>query len=61
MVNGEKSVGRVLRVEWDQDTDEVRLVLEITDEKFKERVLHSRDLKDLLTIKKREVIIVNDN
>ena len=55
----EKSVGRVLRVEWDQDTNEVRLVLEITDEKFKERVLHSRDLKDLLTIKKREVVIVD--
>jgi len=54
----EQKVGEVVRVEWDQETGSVRVVLEITDPVFKSRVLHSKDLQDILTIKGRDAIVV---
>lgn len=54
----EKLVGKVIRVEFDQETGEVRIVMEITDEKFKLRVLHNKDFQDILNIKGKDVMIV---
>ncbi len=54
----EKLVGEVIRVEFDQETGEVRIVMEITDEKFKLRVLHNKDFQDILNIKGKDVMIV---
>jgi len=54
----EKQVGRVIRVEWDEDTGEVRVIMEITDPAFKSRVLHSKDLQDILSIKGKDVMVV---
>ena len=54
----EYKVGEVIRVEWDQETDIVRVILEIHDPVFKSRVLHSKDLRDILTIKGRDAIVV---
>jgi len=54
----EQKVGKVIRVEWDQETDEVRVVMEITDPVFKKRVLNSKDLQDILSIKGKDVMVV---
>lgn len=54
----EKSVGKIIRVEWDQDTNEVRIVMEILDPMFKSRVLHSRDLQDIISISGKDVMVV---
>ena len=54
----EKKVGKIIRVEWNKETGEVRLVMEILDPAFKSRVLHSKDLQDILTIKGKDVIAV---
>ena len=54
----ERKVGEVIRVEWDQETGSVRVLLEIIDPAFKSRVLHSKDLQDILTIKGRDAIVV---
>ena len=54
----EFSVGKVIRVEWDEDTDVVRIVMEITDPVFKKRVLHSRDLRDVISLKGKDVMVV---
>jgi len=54
----EQKVGEVVRIEWNQETGSVRVVLEITDPVFKSRVLHSKDLQDILTIKGRDAIVV---
>ena len=54
----EFNVGRVIRVEYDEETEVVRLVMEITDPVFKKRVLHSRDLRDVISIKGKDVMVV---
>ena len=54
----EKQVGKVIRVEWDEDTGEVRVIMEITDPAFKSRVLHSKDLQDIISIKGKDVMVV---
>lgn len=56
--SSEQSIGKVIRVEWDQDTGEVRIVIDVTDPVFKSRVLHSRDLQDVITIKGKDVMVV---
>ena len=53
-----KQVGKVIRVEWDDDTGEVRIVMEITDPKFKKRILQSTDYQDILSIKGKDVMII---
>lgn len=56
--SSERKVGEVVRVEWDQETGSVRVLLEIIDPVFKSRVLHSKDLQDILTIKGRDAIVI---
>ena len=51
-------VGKVIRVEWNQEDNSVRLVLEVTDELFKSRVLHCKDYEELLTINGADVMVV---
>lgn len=58
MTSSEQKVGEIIRVEWDQDTGVVRIVLEITDPSFKSRVLHSKDLQDILSIKGKDAIVI---
>lgn len=54
----QSNIGKVIKVEWDQDTDEVRITLEITDTEFKSRILHSKEFEDILTINGRDLIVV---
>ena len=54
----EKAVGKVIRVEWDTETDEVRIIMDITDPHFKRRVIHNKDFEDILSISGKDVIIV---
>lgn len=54
----EQKVGEVIRVEWNKTTGSVRVVIEIIDPTFKSRVLHSKDLQDLLTIKGKDAIVI---
>lgn len=58
MTTSEYKVGKVVRVEWDQETGSVRVLLEILDPVFKSRILHSKDLQDILTIKGKDVMVV---
>jgi hypothetical protein len=58
MTSYEHKVGEVIRVEWDQETGDVRVVLDISDPAFKLRVLHNKDFEDILTIKGKDAIIV---
>lgn len=53
-----QKVGEVIRVEWDQETGEVRVILNITDPKFKSRVLHSKNFEDVLSIRGKDAIVV---
>lgn len=53
-----KKVGKVIRVEWDSETDVVRLVMEITDPKFKSRVIHSKAYEDIMSISGKDVMII---
>ena len=52
-----KQVGKVIRVEWDQETDEVRLIMEITDDWFKKKVIHSKDFQDILSLRGKDVMV----
>jgi predicted Abi (CAAX) family protease len=53
-------VGKVVRVEWNQQENSVRLVLEITDESFKSRVLHSKEYEEILSICGTDVVVAGD-
>lgn len=54
----ERKVGEVIRVEWDQETGAVRIVLEILDPVFKSRVLHNKDLEDVLVINGKDAMVI---
>jgi hypothetical protein len=56
--SSERKVGEVIRVEWDKETGDVRIVLDILDPAFKLRVLHNRDFEDMLVIKGKDAMIV---
>jgi hypothetical protein len=58
MTSSEQKVGKVIRVEWDTETDTVRLVMEITDPTFKSRVIHSKSYEDIMSISGKDVMIV---
>jgi len=51
-------VGTVIRIEWNKDTGEVHIVMDITDQSFKARVLHNKDFEDILTITGKDVMII---
>ena len=51
-------VGTVIKVIWDEDTDSVQVVMEITDPIFKDRVLHSKDFQDIISFNGKDVMIV---
>ena len=53
-----KQIGKVIRVEWDESADTVRLVMEITDPDFKSRLIHSRTYQDIVTISGKDVMVV---
>ena len=51
-----KGVGKVEWFEYDQETKKLVVCIEITDEKFKSRVLHTKEWQDVLTIKGKDVV-----
>lgn len=61
LINGEfdmkeKKVGKVIRIEYDEDEDRVILVMEITDPIFKNKVIHHKDFQDILSLSGKDVI-----
>lgn len=52
-----KVVGKVVRIEVDDDGS-VRMVMEITDAAFKEKILHSKDYQDIISLKGKDVMII---
>lgn len=54
----DKKVAEVIRIEWNQETGEVRIVLDVTDSAFKQKVLHNKDFADLITIKGKDAIVI---
>lgn len=51
-------VGKVTRIIWDENTDTVQVVMEITDPVFKARVLHTKEFQDILTFEGKDVMVV---
>lgn len=54
----EKSVGKLLNITYDTEKKTMRVLLEITDEAFKEQILRDNDLKEKITIKGDDVMYV---
>jgi len=57
----EQKVGKVIRVEYDEDTGKVIMVMEITDSWFKSRVIHSKAYDDIISIKGKDVMVIASN
>ena len=51
-------VGRVTKIIWDEETDVVQIVMEITDPIFKDRVIHTKEFQDILSFKGKDVMVV---
>ena len=54
----EHKVGEVVRIEYNQEDDSVKVVIEILDENFKQRLLHDKDLADTIKIVGKSAIQV---
>ena len=54
----DKKVGEVVRVEWNQETGSVYLVLDIIDPSFRMKVLHDNDYQDIIVISGKDVMMV---
>ena len=54
----EKSVGKVVRIEYNEETDDLNIVIEVTDFDFKRSMLKSHDLQDLIKLDGKDVMIV---
>ncbi len=54
----EVSVGKILNFTYDTEKKTLRVVLEITDEAFKEQILRNPELKDKITFKGEDVMWV---
>lgn len=54
----EVSVGRLLNITYDTEKKTLRVLIDITDETFKEQLLRDPELKDKITIKGEEVLWV---
>jgi hypothetical protein len=51
-------VGEIVRVEWDQETGQVRVLFEIFDANLKRTILQDKDIKDIITIVGKDVMII---
>lgn len=57
-MNSCDKVGEIIRIEWDQETGNVRIIIDITDPSFKQRVLHNKEYADIITLKGKDAIII---
>lgn len=51
-------VGEIVRVEWDQETGQVRVLFEIFDSNLKRTILQDKDIKDMITIIGKDVMTI---
>lgn len=52
----EVSVGKILNFTYDTEKKTLRVVIDITDEAFKEQILRSSEFQDKITFKGEDVI-----
>ena len=56
--NSLSEVGKVVRIEYDEENDELHVVLEINDPKFKKRILQGREYQDMISLKGTSVRVM---
>lgn len=54
----EKVVGKLMNITYDTETKTMRMVIDVTDDGFKEEVLRNFELKDKITFRGEDVIWV---
>lgn len=54
----DRTVGKLMNITYDLETKVMRIVIDVTDDNFKEEVLRNMDLKDKITFKGEDVIWV---
>lgn len=52
------NVGKIVKIIWDEETDVVQIVMEITDPVFKDRVLHTKEFQDVISFEGKDVMMV---
>lgn len=57
MKKTEKIVGKIIRIEWNEVTGELHAILEITDEEFKSKLIHSKNLEDIIFFNNKDVVM----
>jgi len=53
-----KKVGKIIRIIWNKETDSVQLVMEIIDQQYKSRIIHNKDLEDIITFEGKDVMVI---
>lgn len=54
----EKSVGKLMNITYDTEKKTMRIVIDVTDDNFKEEILRNFELKDKIIFKGEDVIWV---
>lgn len=57
-MNLASEVGRVIRIEWDEESDNLQLVLEINDPSFKKKILQGGEYQDLISLSGTKVKVM---
>lgn len=51
-----KKVAEVIRIEYDQVTGDLRIILNVIDDAFKQKVIHNKEYVDLIKIINKDVL-----
>lgn len=51
-------VGEIVKIIWDEEEDSIQVVMEITDPIYKKKILHSKELQDIIAFEGKNVMIV---
>ena len=51
-------VGEIIRIEYDEGSGDLRIIIEVTDPRFKNKILHNKDFDDILTIEGRDAMVI---
>lgn len=54
------NVGKLVNIIYNIDTKSMRILLEITDDNFKEQILRNKDVIDKIILKGQEVMYVSN-
>lgn len=61
MMKSEKVVGQIKYFEYDQDTGELNVMIEVLDEEYKQKIVHNEEYNNIIIFKNKSVISLDED